>query len=99
MSSLPVRDEIAGCVRRWTAGPGGEPMPGSRLQGHAWVAYAAWLAGDRALALPHLEAMGRSVTAVPWGYTGEPGQVLAAARRWAGLPAVAPPTGNRVPSA
>ena len=91
MESGATRTEIRACVQRWTTGPDGGPRPGGRLFGHNLVAYAGWLAEDAELARPHLEAIGRSMTAFPWSYSSDqPGEVLGVARRWAGLPVVAP---------
>jgi hypothetical protein len=53
------------------------------------AAHASWLADDPDAARPHLEAVGRAVSEVPW-CSGEPGEVLGPAHRWAGLPTVAP---------
>jgi hypothetical protein len=94
MTAGATRTELRASVARWTSGPDGGPRPGGRLFGHNLAAYAFWLADDADAARPHLEAIGRSVTTLPWGYSGEPGEVLGVARRWAGLPVVAP-----VPSA
>jgi hypothetical protein len=92
MESGATRTELRTCVARWMAGPDGGPQPGGRLFGHNLAAYAFWLAEDADAARPHLEAIGRSVTTMPWAYSGEPGEVLGVARRWAGLPVVAPRT-------
>jgi hypothetical protein len=89
MTSGATRTELRSCVARWTAGPDGTPHPGARMFGHNLVAYAFWLADDPDGARPHLEAIGRSLQEFPWGYSGEPGEVLGVARRWAGLPVVA----------
>lgn len=88
MSAGSTRTELRECVARWLDGPDGGPMPGGRVFGHNLVAYAFWLADDSAAARPHLEAIGRSLQELPWGYSGEPGEVLGVARRWAGLPTV-----------
>jgi hypothetical protein len=90
MTSGATRTELRACVERWLAGPDGGPRPGGRLEGHNLAAYAFWLADDPDAARPHLEEIGRSVTEWPWGYSGVPGEVLGVARRWAGLPVVAP---------
>jgi len=89
MTSGATRTELRSCVARWTAGPDGTPHPGARMFGHNLVAYAFWLADDPDGARPHLEAIGRALQEFPWGYSGEPGEVLGVARRWAGLPVVA----------
>jgi hypothetical protein len=91
MTTGTTRTELRACVQRWLSGPDGGPRPGGRLEGHNLAAYAFWLADDADAARPHLEEIGRSVTEWPWGYSGEPGEVLGVARRWAGLPVVAPP--------
>jgi hypothetical protein len=70
--------------------PARRPQPGGRLIGHDLAAYAFWPPDDADAACPHLEAIDRSVTVLPWGYSGEPGEILGVARRWAGLPVVAP---------
>ena len=90
MTSGATRTEIRACVDRWTAA--GDPAPGGRRLGHNLVAYAAWLAQDADLARPHLAAVGRALSDLPWAYSGEPGEVLGVARRWAGMPVVAPAT-------
>jgi hypothetical protein len=90
MTAGGTRTELAACVARWMAGPDGGPRPGGRLFGHNLAAYAFWLADDPEAARPHLDAVGRSVSEAPWCYSGEPGEVLGVARRWAGLPVVAP---------
>ena len=90
MTSGTTRTELRECVARWSAGPDGGPRPGGRLSGHNLAAYAFWLADDPDAARPHLEAVGRAVSEIPWCYSGEPGEVLGMARRWAGLPTVAP---------
>jgi hypothetical protein len=92
MTSGATRTELRACVARWMAGPDGTPLPGARMFGHNLVAYAFWLADDPDGARPHLEAIGRALNEFPWLYSGEPGEVLGVARRWAGLPVVAPPT-------
>lgn len=93
MESGATRTELRACVERWTAGPDGGPRPGGRLFGHNLAAYAFWLAEDAEAARPHLEAIGRSVTEQPWTYSADQaGEVLGVARRWAGLPVVAPAT-------
>lgn len=91
MTAGATRTELRVCAQRWLSGPDGGPAPGGRLEGHNLAAYAFWLADDADAARPHLQEIGRSVTAWPWGYSGEPGEVLGVARRWAGLPVVAPP--------
>jgi hypothetical protein len=90
MSSGATRTELRSCVARWLAGPDGTPLPGARMFGHNLAAYAFWLADDPDGARPHLEAIGRSLQEFPWVYSGEPGEVLGVARRWAGLTVVAP---------
>lgn len=90
MTSGATRTELRACVARWTAGPDGTPLPGARTFGHNLAAYAFWLADDPDGARPHLEAVGRALNEFPWLYSGEPGEVLGVARRWAGLPVVAP---------
>ncbi|PWW23280.1 hypothetical protein JD79_02449 [Geodermatophilus normandii] len=90
MASGATRTELRACVARWLAGPDGAPQPGARLFAHNVVAYAFWLADDADAARPHLEAIGRALDEFPWAYSGEPGEVLGVARRWAGLPVVAP---------
>jgi hypothetical protein len=90
MTAGATRTELRHSVQRWMDGPDGGPQPGGRLEGHNLAAYAFWLADDADAARPHLEAIGRSVTEWPWGYSGTPGEVLGVARRWAGLPVVAP---------
>ncbi len=84
-----TRTELRACVARWMAGPDGTPLPGARMFGHNLLAYAFWLADDPDGARPHLEAIGRALQEFPWLYSGEPGEVLGVARRWAGLPVVA----------
>lgn len=91
MTSGATRTELRECVTRWMRGPEGTPMPGARMFGHNIAAYAFWLADDPDGARPHLEAIGRSLNEFPWEYSGEPGEVMGVARRWAGLPVVAPP--------
>jgi hypothetical protein len=90
MTSGATRTELRACVDRWLAGPDGGPQPGARMFGHNLAAYALWLADDPDGARPHLEAIGRALQEFPWVYSGEPGEVLGVARRWAGLPVVAP---------
>jgi hypothetical protein len=90
MTTGTTRVELRACVERWLSGPDAGPRPGGRLEGHNLAAYAFWLADDADAARPHLEELGRSVTEWPWGYSGTPGEVLGVARRWAGLPVVAP---------
>jgi hypothetical protein len=90
MTSGATRTELRACVARWMAGPDGEPQLGARMYAHNLVAYAFWLADDPDGARPHLEAIGRALNEFPWLYSGEPGEVLGVARRWAGLPVVAP---------
>lgn len=85
-----TRTELRTCIQHWLAGPDGMPSPGGRHFGHNLAAYACWLAEDPEAARPHLLQIGRSVTEMPWAYSGEPGEVLAVVRRWAGLPVVAP---------
>jgi hypothetical protein len=41
-------------------------------------------------ARPHLEEIGRWLREQPWAYSGEPGEIRAVVRRWAGLPVIAP---------
>lgn len=94
MTAGATRTELRECVRRWLGGHEG-PQPGGRLMAHNIAAYAFWLADSPDDARPHLEEIGRSVTEFPWVYTGEPGEVLGVARRWAGLPVVAPISGSR----
>jgi hypothetical protein len=95
MTSGATRTELRACVARWMAGPDGTPLPGARTFGHNLAGYAFWLADDPDGARPHLEAVGRSLQEFPWLYSGEPGEVLGVARRWAGLPVVAPVTPGR----
>ncbi len=90
MESGATRTEMRAAADKWLAGPDGGPRPGSRLFGHNLAAYAFWLAEDRDAALPHLEAIGRSVTELPWAYYHVPGEGLGVVRKWAGLPVVAP---------
>jgi hypothetical protein len=90
MTAGATRTELRACVQRWMTGPDGGPRPGGRLEGHNLAAYAFWLADDADAARLHLAEIGRSVTEWPWGYSGNPGEVLGVARRWAGLPVVAP---------
>ena len=90
MTSGPTRTELRACAERWMRGPDGTPMPGARSYAHNLVAYAFWLADEPDAARPHLEAIGRGLHEWPWQYSGEPGEVLGVARRWAGLPVVAP---------
>ncbi|PRY45631.1 hypothetical protein LY71_11526 [Geodermatophilus tzadiensis] len=90
MTSGATRTELRACVARWLAGPDGAPQPGARASAHNVVAYAFWLADDADGARPHLAAIGRALSEFPWAYSGEPGEVLGVARRWAGLPVVAP---------
>src|SRR3954452_19567771 len=45
--------------------PARRPQPGGRLFGHDLTAYAFWSADDADAARLHLEAIGRSVTALP----------------------------------
>ena len=90
MTSGATRTELRACVDRWLAGPDGGPQPGARMFGHNLAGYALWLADDPDGARPHLEAIGRALQEFPWLYSGEPGEVLGVARRWAGLPVVAP---------
>jgi len=90
MTAGATRTELRACVGRWMAGPDGSPQPGARMFGHNLAAYAFWLADDADGARPHLEAIGRTLGEFPWLYSGEPGEVLGVARRWAGLPVVAP---------
>jgi hypothetical protein len=91
MESGATRTELRASVQRWMSGPDGGPRPGGRLFGHNLAAYAFWLAEDPEAARPHLEAIGRSVTEMPWSYSADQaGEVLGVARRWAGLPVVAP---------
>ncbi|TFV70564.1 hypothetical protein E4P39_19975 [Blastococcus sp. CT_GayMR19] len=98
MESGATRTELRACVQRWMAGPDGGPRPGGRLFGHNLAAYAFWLAEDADSARPHLEAIGRSVTEMPWSYSDDQaGAVLGVARRWAGLPVVAPATSGQTP--
>jgi hypothetical protein len=92
MTAGATRTELRQCVARWLNGADGGPQPGGRLEGHNLAAYAFWLADDPDAARPHLLEIGRSLTEWPWGYSGEPGEVLGVARRWAGLPVVAPAT-------
>lgn len=92
MTSGATRTELRTCVARWLDGPNGGPQPGGRLEGHNLAAYAFWLADDPDAARPHLAEIGRWVREWPWVYSGEPGEVLGVARRWAGLPVVAPAT-------
>src|SRR3954468_22771052 len=80
MTAGATRTELRTCVQRWLAGPDGGPRPGGRLEGHNLAAYAFWLADDQDAARPHLDEIGRSVTEWPWGYSGEPGEVLGVAR-------------------
>jgi hypothetical protein len=95
MTSGPTRTELRACVDRWMRGPDGAPMPGARMYAHNLVAYAFWLADDPDGARPHLEAVGRALHEWPWQYSGDPGEVLGVARRWAGLPVVEPVSGSR----
>ena len=95
MESAATRAEMHDAVACWLAGPDGGPRPGGRLFGHNLAAYAFWLADDRDAARPHLEAIGRSVTRVPWSYYHEPGEALGVVRKWAGLPVVAAGTTER----
>lgn len=97
MESGATRTELRAAVARWLAGPDGGPRPGSRLFGHNLAAYAFWLAEDRDAARPHLEAIGRSVSKLPWSYYNEPGEALGVVRRWAGLPVVSPATPGASP--
>jgi hypothetical protein len=97
MTAGATRTELRNCVARWMGGPDGGPRPGGRLEGHNLAAYAFWLADDPDAARPHLEAIGRSVSEWPWQYSGHPGEVLGVARRWAGLPVVAPVTSGGRP--
>ena len=98
MESGATRTELRACVQRWLAGPDGGPRPGGRLFGHNLAAYAFWLAEDADAARPHLEAIGRSVTELPWGYSADQaGEVLGVARRWAGLPVVASTASSEEP--
>jgi hypothetical protein len=90
MTAGATRTEIRAAVARWMAGPDGTPLPGARMFMHNVVAYAFWLADDPDGARPHLEAIGRALNEFPWMYSGQPGEVLGVARRWAGLPVVAP---------
>jgi hypothetical protein len=89
MTAGATRTELRACVDRWLRGPDGSPMPGARAYAHNLVAYAFWLADDPDGARPHLEAVGRALHEWPWLYSGDPGEVLGVARRWAGLPVVA----------
>jgi hypothetical protein len=95
MTAGATRTELRACVARWMAGLDGAPQPGARMFCHNLVAYAFWLADDPDGARPHLEAIGRALNEFPWVYSGEPGEVLGVARRWAGLPVVAPATSGR----
>jgi hypothetical protein len=94
MTSGATRTELREAVARWTGGPDGVPLPGGRMFGHNAAAYAFWLADDPDAARPHLEAIGRALNEFPWMYSGNPGEVLGVARRWAGLPVVAPVSGR-----
>jgi hypothetical protein len=98
MTSGATRTELRASVARWLAGPDGGPRPGGRLEGHNLAAYAFWLADDADAARPHLEEIGRSLREWPWGYSGDPGEVLGVARRWAGLPVVAPTAAPSLPT-
>src|SRR3954447_26530085 len=64
--------------------PARRPQPGGRLIRHDLAAYALSPADDADAARPPLQAIGRSVTALLWGCSGEPGEILGVARRWAG---------------
>ena len=99
IESGPTRTGMRVAAQRWLAGPDGGPMPGSRLFGHNLAAFAFWLAEDPDAARPHLEAIGRSVTQLPWAYDGEPGELLGIVRKWAGLLVLAPTAGASGPSA
>lgn len=90
MEAGATRTELRAAVARWLSGPDGGPRPGGRLAGHNLAAMAFWLAEDRDAARPHLEAIGHWVSGFPWAYFGEPGELLGVARKWAGLPVVAP---------
>jgi hypothetical protein len=94
MTAGATRTELRAAVARWTGGPDGMPLLGARMFGHNLAAYAFWLADDPDGARPHLEAIGRSLQEFPWLCSGEPGEVLGVARRWAGLPVVAPLPGR-----
>ena len=50
------------------------------------------ISGDDLIAegVPESPLIGRALNEFPWMYSGEPGEVLGVARRWAGLPVVAP---------
>jgi hypothetical protein len=98
MTSGATRTELRACVARWLNGPDGGPRPGGRLEGHNLAAYAFWLADDADAARPHLAEIGRWVREWPWGYSGLPGEVLGVARRWAGLPVVAPVAATSTPA-
>jgi hypothetical protein len=96
MTAGATRTELREAVARWTAGPDGGPLPGARMFGHNVAAYGFWLADDPDAARPHLETIGRALNEFPWSYSGVPGEVLGVARRWAGLPVVAPVSGRPI---
>src|SRR3954449_13035209 len=54
--------------------PARRPQPGGRMFGHDLTAYAFWSADDADAARLHLEAIGRSVTALPRAAPVSPGR-------------------------
>ena len=97
MTSLATRTELAECQTRWEAADRGGPHPGNHRFALDELAYAWWLAGEQDRTRALLERIGRDFGEFPWAYSGDAGQVVATARRWAGLTPAAPPGPRGLP--